>query len=280
MDSLDWNRLAVATLISVGIFAGGWILGNTLIQASPPQKPAFLIKSTDSSPDFSIADSKHGQDVAAQQCGLCHTFEENGPSKIGPNLYEIIGHKIASRKDFHYSQALSARNKETWDQQKLYQWIKNPMEMVPGTTMAFAGVNDPSDRADIIAFLSKSSPVPPPKPPATTNAAPNTDTNLQEEGKVAAQKECAACHSFDPNGRNLIGPNLYNIVNKPIANKKNYPYSQALVSQKGLWSETNLDKWLENPSLWIPNNKMIYTGVSSPQTRKAIIIYLRSLAPK
>ena len=61
------------------------------------------------------------------------------------------------RPRFAYTAGLKALG-GTWDAARMDQWLANPRRMVPGTTMAFAGVPDPKDRADVIAYLSTQGP--------------------------------------------------------------------------------------------------------------------------
>ena len=85
-------------------------------------------------------------------CQACHTINSGGMNKIGPNLHGIIGAPAAQVEGFVYSEALTNAG-ITWDDEALDQWITRPAEMVPGTTMVFLGVNDPQQRADLIAYL-------------------------------------------------------------------------------------------------------------------------------
>jgi cytochrome c len=110
------------------------------------------------------ADPKAGE-AAAKKCESCHDFSENGPNKIGPNLYGVVGRPIASHAGFSYSADLSAHASETWTYAKLNQWITNPRSFAAGTKMTYAGDTDDSDRANIIAYLSTLSHSPVPFPP-------------------------------------------------------------------------------------------------------------------
>lgn len=87
-------------------------------------------------------------------CQSCHSINEGGANKVGPNLYDIVGKPAAQVEGFVYSDALAGSGVE-WTPQALDQWIARPAQMVPGTTMLFAGVNDMQQRADLIAYLQQ-----------------------------------------------------------------------------------------------------------------------------
>ena len=70
----------------------------------------------------------------------------------GPNLYGVFGRKVASKADYAYSAALSAKS-WTWDAEHLDGWLKSPRTYVPGTKMSFYGVPDDQDRRDLIGYL-------------------------------------------------------------------------------------------------------------------------------
>ncbi len=85
------------------------------------------------------------------QCQACHSIKE-GENRVGPSLYGIVGATAGHIQDFRYSDS----NKSSgivWTEEKLFEYLKNPRAMVPGTTMAFAGIADAQKRADVIAFL-------------------------------------------------------------------------------------------------------------------------------
>jgi cytochrome c len=99
-----------------------------------------------------------------------------------------------------------------------------------------------------------------------------------ESGEKAAKK-CAACHSFDKGGANKVGPNLYGVVNRPIASHEGFSYSEALSGKSGeAWDYEHLNAFLTSPKAYAPGTKMSFAGISKDAERADVIAYLRSLA--
>lgn len=96
------------------------------------------------------ADASAGETVF-MQCSACHVVEE-GVNRIGPSLYGIVGREAGTVEGYNYSEA-NANSGITWSPEKLFQYLEDPQRVIPGTKMAFAGLKDGQDRADIIAYL-------------------------------------------------------------------------------------------------------------------------------
>ena len=110
------------------------------------------------------ADPKAGEaDTHKLGCIACHTFNDGGKAGIGPNLYGVVGGPHAHMKGFDYSAALKSKQ-GPWTYDELYQWLKKPSAYAPGTKMTFAGIPNPKERADVIAYLRSLSPNPEPLP--------------------------------------------------------------------------------------------------------------------
>jgi cytochrome c len=116
------------------------------------------------------ADATKGQS-AARKCGACHDFSKGGPNKVGPNLYGVVGRPKGSHEGFNYSAAMKAKGGD-WSFDEINKFIANPKADIPGTIMAFAGVNSGGERADILAYLRTLSDNPVPLPAAEANANP------------------------------------------------------------------------------------------------------------
>jgi len=90
-------------------------------------------------------------------CAACHNASKGAPDVGGPNLYGVFGQPMGQhRRRYAYTAALIDAGGR-WDSATLDAWIARPQQIVPGTSMQFAGVRDPLDRADIIAYLQQQS---------------------------------------------------------------------------------------------------------------------------
>jgi cytochrome c len=116
--------------------------------AAAPAKPNSDIDSL-----LKKANVKKGKSLATV-CLACHSFGKGEANKIGPNLYGVVGSKIAEdRQGYAFSSALAAHKGQTWDPKTLDKWLADPQKFAAGTKMTFAGIQKPQDRADVIAYL-------------------------------------------------------------------------------------------------------------------------------
>ena len=102
---------------------------------------------------------------AFRKCGACHTVENGGANRVGPNLWNIIDRPVAAA-DFGYSSAMNgfAEGETVWDYDHLNAFLAAPRSYVRGTSMSFAGIRSEKERADIIAYLRAQSDSPAPLP--------------------------------------------------------------------------------------------------------------------
>ncbi len=128
-----------------------------------------------------------GEAVFAK-CMSCHTIAPGGANGIGPNLNGIMGLPIGQHiAGFPYSSALSSKE-GVWDWVNMDAWLKSPRAFAEGTTMSFAGLGDPQDRANILLYLNaQGSGIPLPE----VEAAPAEDGAEGIDGEAVLTEEAA-----------------------------------------------------------------------------------------
>lgn len=177
MSALEINKyvgaiiLALLTLVVIDII-GSYLVAprdtGPVVAAVPEGGPpeAAAPKAPEGpepiAPLLASADVAEGAKVA-RKCAACHTFDEGGANKIGPNLWNVVNRDVASKGGFSYSSALAGKD-GNWSYAALNTFLWKPKTNVPGTKMAFAGVKKTSERADLIAFLRTLSASPAPLP--------------------------------------------------------------------------------------------------------------------
>jgi cytochrome c len=329
--SLETNKI-LAALLTAGILASGsGVISRILYHPSMPEENAYVIEVPEGEtgdgeaaeaeapplPVLLAAASPEEGEGEARKCAACHSFEQGGAAKIGPPLWDVVGRDIASVEGFAYSDALLDKEGE-WILEALNEFIHNPKEYAPGTKMAFAGIQNPEDLADVLVYLNSlaENPAPLPEPPAEEAAAGTEETAgeaastaesdqqtaaLEEQPEGAAPagagagvggllaqadldagakdaRKCAACHSFEEGGPAKIGPPLWDVVGRDIAAVEDFAYSDALGEKEGAWDYEALDAFLAQPREWAPGTKMAFAGLKKPEERADVILYLRSLS--
>ena len=94
-----------------------------------------------------------------------------------------------------------------------------------------------------------------------------------EDGKKVFKK-CAACHSINADGRNKIGPKLWNVMFRPVGSVTDYKYSKALSSYGKEWTWEEMNGFLIKPAKWIKGNKMGFAGLKKEEDRASVMLYL------
>jgi cytochrome c len=184
MNSFEINKILGALLGTCLVLVAMHIASGAIFTTEPPAKPGYEIAvkaeetpgTAPAAPEIPFdtllasASADRGAQVA-KQCQACHNFQEGQGPKVGPDLYGVVGRPVASAPGFNYSAALKKLG-GTWTFDALNTWLTKPSADAPGTAMTFAGLSNPKQRADVVAYLDSLSPHPMPLPTAQGAAAP------------------------------------------------------------------------------------------------------------
>lgn len=95
-----------------------------------------------------------------KKCASCHAVGEGAKTKVGPHLNEVLGRTAGTLEGFKYSSAMIKAGEEglVWTPETLAEFLAKPKDLVKGTKMTFAGLSNPDDVANLIAYLQTFSP--------------------------------------------------------------------------------------------------------------------------
>jgi cytochrome c len=193
--------------------AAGWVLFSGIValglssvsakyfQADKPHRPhemGYPIEGVveegegaDAGPSLAMllagGDAAAGEKAAIGRCGTCHTFDQGGGVKTGPNLFGVMGKPIGKHAaGFAYSSALSGHGGD-WSYENMDAWLKSPKTFAAGTKMSFAGLSNGQDRANIILYMRQQGGGPPlPTPEATSEAAEGAEAEAAGDPSATA----------------------------------------------------------------------------------------------
>jgi cytochrome c len=97
------------------------------------------------------ADPAAGQ-LAFARCKICHTIEAGGRSPVGPNLHGVFGRKAGTLDGYSYSAAMK-NSGIVWDDATLAKYLRDPRGSMPGNKMAFPGIKNDEEMANLLAYL-------------------------------------------------------------------------------------------------------------------------------
>ena len=216
MAALTSNKIIGAGL-GTALFLVGLTVGLPLVfKKEPPKHPGFAIavaadvagggaEAADTPPDWGTvlktADVSAGE-AKVQACKACHVFDAAGTNLIGPGLWGVEGRKPGSHAGFAYSTGMTAfgAKQPVWDYEHIYEFLKGPAAYIDGTKMTYAGLKNPQDRINVIAYLhtlGSTLPIPAPDPkaaaaPGGAPAAAGKPTAAPAGAPASAQPETAA----------------------------------------------------------------------------------------
>ena len=88
------------------------------------------------------------------KCKTCHLMEKDGVNRIGPNLFGLLGRKSGTAKGFNFSRAMKEAN-IIWDENALSRYLVKPKAFIPGTKMAFPGLDTEQEIWDVISYITE-----------------------------------------------------------------------------------------------------------------------------
>lgn len=201
----DRFNTAAGWALFAGIIAlGGGIVSSKMFHHERPEEMGYAIEgveaeggaAADSGPPLPVLLAK--ADVAAGEkvfgkCAACHTITQGGANGIGPNLYGTLGEDIGAGKGgFAFSDAIKKVGGK-WTFEQMNKWLTSPREFAPGTKMTFAGLGNPVDRANILAYINaQGSNEPLPKVDAAPAADAKAEGKVEEGGNAAVPADHAA----------------------------------------------------------------------------------------
>ncbi len=208
MDSFELNKIAGAVLLSLLIVMALGVTSDIIFDSETPETPGYVIEVADAGDTggaaevveevvpigtlLASADAAKGEKVA-KKCAACHTFEQGGANKVGPNLYEIVSRKPAAHEGFDYSPAMVEYGAEhVWSFENLDHFLEKPKDAVPGTKMSFAGLRKADERADLLAYMRTLAATPEPLPAVEAAADAEAPAEAPAEAETPAEAEAPA----------------------------------------------------------------------------------------
>jgi cytochrome c len=195
----DRNTTIAGWVLFAGIIAlGGSIVTSEIFHDERPETMGYPIEgvAVEGSGDvaeqpiavfLAAADPAKGEQVF-KKCAACHNADPGGANALGPALFGVMGRPLASHGGFAYSPALKEVG-GAWDWDKMSAWLANPKKFAPQNKMTFAGLGNPEDRANVMAFLNSRSASPLPLPAAPAASPEKAAAEAEGAGAEKAENE-------------------------------------------------------------------------------------------
>lgn len=203
MSTMEFNKLFGAVTAALLIYLLANFVSEQIYSLDEPEQLAYALEIESDEDDaaeevaetplpvlLASASVDDGAKVF-RKCSACHKLED-GANAVGPHLWGVVGREVGAVADYGYSGALSEQA-DAWTFANLNAFLENPKGWAPGTSMGFAGLNKPEDRAAVIAYLNVEggSNLPYPEPEAETAEA-EAPAETAEADITATEAEMAA----------------------------------------------------------------------------------------
>jgi cytochrome c len=172
MDAFELNKIAGAVLTALLVVFGGKTMLDIVYKEHKPEKAGWALPITEAPTSsgggatqaaafdpanvlalLPKASADAGQDVF-KRCLQCHTPDKGGRNLVGPNLWGIVGRKVGEVGGFPYSDAMKTKGGD-WDWSHLAAYLHDPKAAIPGNKMAFPGIKDDAELADLLIYVRK-----------------------------------------------------------------------------------------------------------------------------
>jgi cytochrome c len=158
MDAFELNKWAGAVLSALLVIFASKTMLDIKYREHKPEKAGWALPITEAAPVAS-----KGPAAPFDAKAIVALLPKDGKNGTGPNLWGIVGRTPGTHAGFPYSEPMKAKG-GTWDYEHLAAYLHDPKSAIPGNKMAFPGIRDNAELADVIVYLRKLSDNPPPLP--------------------------------------------------------------------------------------------------------------------
>jgi cytochrome c len=189
MDSFELNKIFGAILGTLLFVMGLGFLAQAIYHPIEGRGPGYVLAEAEAGGAggeeagpvavvdlgtlLASADPAAGE-AAARKCTGCHNFAAGAGNKQGPELYDVVNRLVGSHAGFAYSDILLEHKDrgDLWTYENLSAFLLAPKGYAPGTKMAFPGIKDDQERANVLAYLGTLSASPAAYPAPAAAEAP------------------------------------------------------------------------------------------------------------